>query len=103
MAVVTYPAFAPDDAVGTSFGSASTNVALPGTLGGDSLVRVVNLGPNTVSVKLGTSSAVVATNQDTAILPGHELFLTLASNTYIAGIQHGGTGMGSTCNIATGN
>jgi hypothetical protein len=102
VALNTYPGFAVDAAVGTSFGTASTRVALPGTPASDGLTRVCNLGPNPVSVKLG-SSAVAALLSDTVVMPGQELFLATGTADHIAGIQHGGLGMGSTVNIATGN
>ena len=96
------PGFTPDGAVGTSFGAASSNVALPGTPASDSLVRVANLGPNPISVALG-GSTVVAALADLVIFPGQVMYLTMAGETYIAGIAHGCLGMGSTTNVVTGN
>jgi hypothetical protein len=98
---VTYPGFTIDTSVGTSFGATSSRIALPGTPGSDTLVRIVNLGPNTISVALG-GNTVVATTQNLAIIPGQEIFLVIGAATYIAGIAHGSVGMGSTTNITTG-
>jgi hypothetical protein len=105
MAVNTYPAFALDAATGFTFNATSSRVALPGTLGGDSLVRVHNLGPNDVVVRLGADNTVtVSLTNGIAIGAGRTEYLTLGSNTYIAGISVGSAGlMGSVCNIAVGN
>jgi len=98
------PSIAVDAAIGTSFGFSSTAVLLPGTPGNDAYVRVANLGPCHVAVKLGTTSAVSVT-QSTGlmILAGHVEYLTLGANMYIAGCSAGGPGNASTVNIATGN
>lgn len=100
---ITYPGFRPDGAVGTSFGATTSRVALPGTPASDALVRVANLGPNPVSVKLGTS-AVTAALSDLVVMPGQVMYLSLAAGqTNLAGIAHGSVGMGSTVNVVTGN
>lgn len=105
MANVQQSSFAVDAAVGTSFGFTATNIALPGTVAGDSIVRVANLGPCHVAVRLTTSSSDVTVTPSTGIivLAGGELWLTLGSNTRIEGVASGGPGMASTVNIATGN
>lgn len=98
------PSMAVDGVAATSFGSATSNIALPGTPGSDAYVLVTNLGPLHVSVKLGTTNAVtVTTTTGVVIAAGQALALTIGSNTYIAGIAHGSQGQGSTVNIATGN
>jgi hypothetical protein len=104
MANIQEASFAVDAAQGTSFGFASTAVLLPGTPASDSIVRVANLGPCHISVKLGTSNAVTVTNSTgVVILAGQVLYLTLGANTYIAGVAAGGPGNASTVNLATGN
>lgn len=105
MAVIQQSSFAVDGAIGTSFGFASTPVALPGTtLSTDNCVRVANLGPCHITVKLGTSSAVTVNQSNgICILAGHVEYLTLGTNTYIAGVAAGGPGNSSTVNLATGS
>jgi hypothetical protein len=103
MAVTPKPAFTVDAAVGTAFIATSSAVALPGTLAGDTVVRVANLGPCAVVVKLGTSAAVTVTQSTgVAILAGDVEYLAINGNTYIAGCSVGGPGS-STVNICTGN
>ena len=101
---ITYPGFTVDGTIGTSFGATSSRIALPGANVGttDTLVRIVNLGPNTVSIALGDVTVVAATHTSLAIIPGQEFFLTIGAATYVAGIAHGSVGMGSTVNISTG-
>ncbi len=105
MAVIQKSSFAVDGAVGTSFGFSSTAILLPGTtLGTDNAVRVANLGPCHITVKLGTTSAVTVTQSTgITILAGQTEYLTLGSNTYIAGVSAGGPGNTSTVNLATGS
>jgi hypothetical protein len=104
MANIQESSFAPDTSVGTSFGAASSNILLPGTPASDSIVKVVNLGPYHIAVKLGTTNAVVATNNGAQVIPaGATQNFTLGSNLYIAGIALGGPGSASTVNITTGN
>jgi hypothetical protein len=103
MAVIlaVQPSFTVDTAAGTSFGSTSSPVALPGTPASDAFVRVANLGPCHIAVKLGVSNAVVVTpSTGVVILAGEAVFLTLSTNTFIAGVAMGGN---STVNLATGN
>lgn len=101
---VTKPSIAVDTAAGTSFGGTTTAVALPGTPADDAYVRIANLGPCHVAVKLGTTNAVAVTpSTGLVILAGHVEYLTLAANTFIAGVSCGGPGTNSTVNLATGN
>jgi hypothetical protein len=101
---ITYPAFTLDAATGTSFGGTTSSVALPGTPGSDALVRVANLGPNTVSVRLTVGAGTVTLTNGIAVLPGQVQYLAITTgNDHIAGIAHGSLGMGSTVNIATGS
>lgn len=100
MAVTPQPAFTVDSSVGMSAGITSSNVALPGTLADDTVVRIVNLGPGTAYVALGSSS-VAATTQNLCIPPGQVQYLAINSNTYLAAIT---TGAGNAqLNISTGN
>ena len=94
--------FTPDVSVGTSAGVASAAVALPNSA--DALLYLVNLGPNTISFKLGTTSAVtVTTSTGCALLPGQSLIVGAQGMSYIAIIAHGCLGMGSTINMTSGN
>lgn len=103
MAATPTPSFTLDAAVGTSFGFASTAVLLPGTPATDACVRVANLGPCHITVKLGTSSAATVTQSTgLTVLAGETVYLTIGSNTYIAGVAAGGPGNTSTVNLATG-
>jgi hypothetical protein len=104
MANIQESSFAVDAAQGTSFGFASTAVLLPGTPAGDTVLRVANLGPNHISVKLGTSAAVtVSQSNGLVIMAGQVEYLTLGANTYIAGVAAGGPNNASSVNLATGN
>lgn len=106
MAVVlaVQPSFAPDAAIGTSFGFASSAVALPGTPASDAMVRVCNLGPCHIAVKLGTTNAVTVTQSTGLIIAaGQTVHLTIGANLWIAGVACGGPGNTSTANLATGN
>lgn len=104
MAVGTIPSFAVDGAVGTSFGFASTAVLLPGTtVATDNAVRVTNLGPCPVTVKLGNAAVTVTQSTGLTILAGDTVYLTIGTNTYIAGVSAGGPGNASTVNLATGS
>ena len=94
--------FTPDVSTGTSAGVASSTVALPNAA--DALLYIVNLGPNTISFKLGTSSAVtVTTSTGCALLPGQALIVGAQGMTHIATIAHGCLGMGSVLNLTSGN
>ena len=94
--------FTPDVSVGTSAGKVSSNIALPNSA--DSLLYLVNLGPNTISFKLGTTSAVtVTTSTGCALIPGQSLIVGSQGMSYIAMIAHGCLGMGSTINLTSGN
>ena len=92
--------FAVAGAQGTSFGFASTAVALPAT---GVLLRVANLGPCHITVALGTTNAVtVNQGNGLVILAGHTEWLTTGSNTFIAGVAAGGPGNASTVSLAVG-
>ena len=94
--------FTPDVSIGTSAGTASSTVALPNSA--DALLYLVNLGPNTISFKLGSSSAVtVTTSTGCALLPGQALIVGAQGMSYIAMIAHGCLGMGSVLNLTSGN
>jgi hypothetical protein len=98
------PSFAVDAAVGGSFGFASSVIALPGTPASDSIVRVCNVGPCHITVKLGVDDTVIVTQSTgLTILAGQTEYITLGANTYIAGVAAGGPNNASTVNIATGN
>jgi hypothetical protein len=109
MAVNTLPAFTLDAAAGASFGSAASATALPGSsLSTDTIVLVTNLGPCHVAVKLAaTGAAAIAglTPSTGVVIPaGHQLALAIAAGqAFIGGVSCGGTGTGTTANIATGN
>lgn len=105
MAATPVSAFAVDGAIGTSFGFASTTVALPGTnVGTDTVLRVANLGPCHVTVKLGTGALTVNQSNGLVILAGETEYLAIpAGATLIAGVAAGGPGNASTVNLATGN
>lgn len=104
VAPTTIPSMAVDAAIGTSFGFASTAVLLPGTPANDNYVRVTNLGPCHITVKLGTSNAVSVTQSTgLTVLAGQTEYLTVGANTYIAGVAAGGPGNASTVNLATGS
>ena len=99
---VTIQYFTPDVSAGTSAGKVSAAVALPNTA--DALLYIVNLGPNTISFKLGATNAVtVTTSTGCALLPGQGFIVGAAGMTYIALIAHGCLGMGSTINLTSGN
>jgi hypothetical protein len=94
--------FTPDVSTGTSAGAASAAVVLPNAA--DALLYLVNLGPNTISFKLGTTNAVtVTTSTGCALLPGQGLIVGAQGMSYIAMIAHGCVGMGSTINLTSGN
>ena len=94
--------FTPDLSTGTSAGVASAAVALPNAA--DALLYLVNLGPNTISFKLGTTNAVTClTSTGTALLPGKSIIVGAQGMNYIALIAHGSVGMGSTINLTSGN
>lgn len=98
------PSIGVDAAAGTAFGGTSSAVALPGTPANDAYVRIANLGPCHVAVKLGTTNATAVTSSTgLVILAGHVEYLTLGANTFIAGVSCGGPGTNSTVNLTTGN
>ena len=104
MAAATIPSFAVDAIKGTSFGSTTSPVQLPGTPSGDTSLRVANLGPCHIAVKLGTDNTVTVTSSTgLVILAGEVMYLTLGSNTWIAGVSCGGPSSSSIVNLATGN
>ena len=99
-----------DAAVNASFGAISSAVALPGTLAGDTVVRLLNQSGQSVFVLLGTNAVTVTVATGVLIAPGHvATFLGLAGQTHIAGITSGpAPSLGfsqpdATLNIATGN
>jgi hypothetical protein len=100
---VTYPGWTLDAAVGASFGTTSSNLALPGTPSGDSLVRLVNVGSWPIWFTLGGSAVVATPATGAVVMPGQELFLVRGSATYIAGIILGGNSGFGLANISTGN
>lgn len=91
--------FAPSAAQGTSFGFASTNVAIPGA---GTTLRVANLGPCHITVKLGDGTATVTQSTGLTVMAGQVEYLTVGSNTNIAGVAAGGPGNTSTVNLSTG-
>lgn len=104
MANIQESSFAVDAAVGASFGGTTSNVAVPGTPASDTILKVTNLGPCHIAIKLGASIAVVVTpSTGLIILAGQSVNLTLGANTFIAGIACGGSQSSSTVNIASGN
>lgn len=103
MAVTPQPAFTIDAAVGASFGSSSSAVALPGTLGSDTVVKVTNLGPCHLAVAFG-SSGVTTTNSGGCVVPaGQTVYFGLGTATHMAGVSCGGPGTTTMVNVATGN
>ena len=103
MALNPLEGFTLDVAAGTSFGATSSAVLLPGTPGADLTVRICNLGPCHVAIRLGGSTVTVTPSTGIVVLAGQVLVLALAGATYIAGVSCGGTGTASTVNIATGS
>lgn len=105
MAVATVPSFAIDASIGTSFGFTATNVALPGTVMSDTILRVANAGPCHVAVLLTTSSSAATVTPSTGlmVLAGETAWLTIGSATHIMGVAAGGPSMASTVNLTTGN
>lgn len=91
--------FAPTAAQGTSFGFASTNLPLPGA---GTVLRVANLGPCHITIKLGDGTATVNQSNGLTILAGQTEYLTVGTATNIAGVAAGGPGNASTVNLATG-
>jgi len=86
-------------ATGTSFGFASTTVALPGS---GTLLRVTNLGPCHITVAIGGSGVTVNQGNGLVIAAGQTEWLTVTAGQFIAGVAAGGPGNASTCNLATG-
>jgi hypothetical protein len=103
MSLQPQPAFTPDTSVGGAFLQASSAIALPGTLGSDSVVRVANLGPCHIAVALGSSSVTTTPSTGLVIPAGQVQYLALGTATYIAGVSCGGPSSASTVNITTGN
>lgn len=91
--------FAPVGAQGTSFGFASTNVALPGA---GAVLRVANLGPCHITVALGNSALTVTQSTGLTVMAGQIEYITVGTNTNIAGVAAGGPGNTSTVNLSTG-
>ena len=93
--------FAVTAAQGTSFGFASTNVAIPGG-GTTGVLRVANLGPCHITVKLGDGTTTVSQSTGLTVLAGQTEWLTIGTATNIAGVAAGGPGNSSTVNLAAG-
>jgi hypothetical protein len=91
--------FSVSAAQGTSFGFASTNIALPGS---GAVLRVANLGPCHITVMLGDGTTTVTQSTGVTILAGQTEWLTVSGATNIAGVAAGGPGNTSTVNLATG-
>lgn len=91
--------FAPAASQGGSFGFASTRIALTG---GGAVLRVANLGPCHITVKLGDGSVTVTQSTGLTIMAGQVEFLTVGANTNLAGVAAGGPGNASTVNLSTG-
>jgi hypothetical protein len=92
-------AFAPAGAQGTSFGFASTRIAVPGA--GPTL-RVANLGPCHISVAFGDDTIVVTQSTGVVVMAGHVEYFTLPVGGFVAGVAAGGPGNTSTVNLSTG-
>jgi hypothetical protein len=104
MAAVQISSFTPDASIGTSFGFASVAVALPGTPASDVMVRVCNLGPTPVAVKLGTTNAVTVTSSTGMVIAaGETVYITIGANLFIAGVACAGPNNASTVNLTTGS
>jgi hypothetical protein len=91
--------FAPSAAQGGNFGFSSSRIAVPGA---GTVLRVANLGPNHIAVKLGDNTVTVTQSTGTVILAGQTEYFTVGSNTNIAGVSAGGPGNTSTVNLASG-
>ncbi len=93
--------FAPAGAAGGNFGFASSRIAIS-TAGAGAVLRIVNLGPCHISVKLGDTTVTVTQSTGTVIAAGQTEYLTVGANTNIAGVAAGGPGNTSTVNLSTG-
>ncbi len=102
MALIPQSAFTPDTAAGVSAGPASAAFALPGTLAGDTVVRVTNVGTMAVYCKLGNSAVAVTNSTGLCVMPGDTVYLGIGANTHIA-MTTGTQGTSSTINLTTGN
>jgi len=91
--------FAPSAAIGASFGFTSTNILLPGA---GAVLRIANLGPCPVTVKLGDGTATVTQSTGLVVMAGQVEYLTVGANTNIAGVAAGGPGNTSTVNLSSG-
>lgn len=91
--------FSPAAAQGGSFGFASTRIALTG---GGAVLRVANLGPCHIAVKLGDNTVTVTQSTGLMVMAGQTEFLTVGANTNLAGVSVGGPGNASTVNLSTG-
>lgn len=91
--------FAPAGAAGTSFSFTSSRVAMPGA---GTVLRVANLGPNPIAVKLGDNTVTVTPSTGVVIMAGQVEYLTVGGNTNIAGVAAGGPSSSSTVNLSTG-
>ena len=93
--------FTPDVSAGASAQPTVAVVALPNSA--DTLLYLVNLGPNDVVFKLGATNTVTVTPSTGMVLgAGKERIVGSAGMGYIALITAGGT-LGSTVNLTSGN
>lgn len=94
-----------DASIGTSVGSTTAAVLLPGTtVSTDTVLLIQNVGNLPVYFNLGTSSAVTVVNPNgTVVMPGQALVVDIhtGSFTYIA-MMTGVPGCTSTVNLTTG-
>lgn len=106
MAVTPISAFTVDASVTLAVGGVSSNVALPGTLADDTVVRVANIGPYAIAVALGGSTVKASFQPGSGltvgvVVPGGTVqYLALGSATYIAAVSQG---QNSTLGVSTGN
>jgi len=94
-----------DGVIGSSFGSSSSVVALPGTPTNDKQVLITNLGPCHVAVLLLTgATGSVTPSTGLVVLAGQCRALGLSgTQDHIVGVSCGGPNSNATVNIATGN
>ena len=100
MALTPQPAFSVDATVGFGATQTTNNVALPGTLASDTVVRVANLGRAHCAVALG-AAGVVATNQSLIVPAGQVQYLGLGTATHLAALAIDGPT--AILNVSTGN
>ncbi len=69
-------------------GAASANVAVPGAAVVSQMI-LTNMGNETISVRVGADSSLVATTDCYPLFPGYSLVLPICP--YVAGITGGGS------------